>query len=176
MFHGRMQIPIVIGKGSGFQPKPSGRRPCGDQMAVYGPGAMWSNPTERIGPECRMGMTSPHPSVRFRPTRARTVSWMGLEMSWNGWPTGMRNATSRRLLNGTRRARIMGYFGYFGGEDMRPREPIFGSPAQAKWFRIFAMKQSDFAVRVRSCPEGGNHSEPTGYQSSRERETRPQVY
>src|SRR6267143_244689 len=60
----------------------------------------------------------------------------------------MRNAISKRPQNGTRRAQITAYFGCFVGGGMRPREPIFASPAGARWFRTFAMKQSGFAVRI----------------------------
>ena len=41
-----------------------------------------------------------------------------------------------------------GVFRVLRGEAMRPREPIFASPAGARWFRTFAMRRSGFAVRI----------------------------
>src|ERR1051325_6418796 len=70
MYHGRMRMLSVIGKGSDSRPRRSGRRPCEDRMAVSGLGVTWSSPTEQIGPGCRMGMTSQHLSERSRLTRA----------------------------------------------------------------------------------------------------------
>ena len=143
-----MRRPIAIGKGSGFQLKRSGRRPCEDRMAVCGPGVTWRSPTERIGPGCRMGMMSPH-RVGTVPTDKSPYGVMdgaGNVMEWVAdWYAG--TPISRRPRNGTRRALITEYFGCFVGGGMRPRGPIFASPAGARWFRTFAMKRSGFAVR-----------------------------
>ena len=71
-----------------------------------------------------------------------------------------------------RRALITAYFGCSVGGGMRPREPIFVSPAGARWFPTFAMKRSGFAVRnlVRNQRgvERENHMKLIRNQSSRE--------
>ena len=59
---------------------------------------------------------------------------------------GMRSATTKRLRIRTPRALITAYFECFVGEAMLPREPIFALPAEASWFRTFAMRRSGFVV------------------------------
>ena len=72
-----------------FRPRLNGRRPCGEQMAVCGPGVMSSSPMERIGLGCDDGYDVTAPVGTVRTDMSPYGSWMGPAMSWNGWPTGM---------------------------------------------------------------------------------------